>query len=60
MKRWRKQQSAAYMKICALLVPKEFKVERSASIAPVRRAIPTSRAAEFERELITRPHAGRP
>jgi hypothetical protein len=28
----RKQQPAAYMKICALLVPKEFKVERTGGV----------------------------
>src|SRR5215510_3217503 len=27
-----KEQPAAYLKICALLVPKEFKVERSAGV----------------------------
>jgi len=28
----RKQQPAAYMKICALLVPREMKVERSGGV----------------------------
>ena len=49
----RKEQPAAYMKICALLVPPEMKLEHSGGVKAM-----TERTMEVLREAIARREAG--
>ena len=53
----RKQQPAAYMKICALLVPREMKVEHSSGIKAMTDE-QIERSIEFIKEELARREAG--
>src|SRR5262245_59526705 len=53
----RKQQTAAYMKICALLVPREMKLEHSGGVKALSDE-QLERTMEILREAIARREAG--
>jgi len=54
----RKYQPAAYMKICALLVPREMRLEHSGGVKAMTDD-QVDRAIEFIEEQLAKRHAGR-